>query len=311
MSSGKSTQHRKLKLRRLINDVRRKYLAFKLGRSEADESINRIISPITNRLDKMTQHLKQEPLLAIKQPKSSTVMKTVGVIEEKNPLRIHSKAFKKEPDSSNATPPPPSFVEENYNEKFDDSHHSNNLEESLNAYPENVQHFIRQSLNKETQIDFTYGPRYEHRTSSWSLGGSSLNFDLQSGDIIVDDKFHFPNSDGLMKLLFIKEPKGFTREDEENYKQILNITNVHRREFNPSKQIKSNIGYKYKYIIKKLGGGMMRYNDKAIEYRYWNNINELVDRLCLLHASKEAGNNSNDNEIEAIVEELREAGIIY
>lgn len=328
MSRGdKSTHNRKLKIRQLINDVRRKYLAFKLGRSEADESINRIISPITKRSDKMTQHMKHETSLATKppQPKSSTpigivtkALPDVEGIEEKPSL---SKTMKKELDP-NALSDVKKF--ENNNHDDDDEnvgtdskkiskemHNFNSLEEeTLETYPKNVQRFIRQSLNRDAQIDFTYGPKYDPRASSWSLGGCSLDFD--SGKIIIDGEFYFPDSEGLLKLLFNKEPVGFTREDEENYQRILNITNVHRREFNPSKQIKANIGHKYKNIIKKLGGGMMmRYNEKAIEYRYWNDINELVDRLCLLHASKEAGNNSNDNEIEAIVDELREAGIIY
>lgn len=46
-------------------------------------------------------------------------------------------------------------------------------------------------------------------------------------------------------------------------------------------------------------------------YTYWDDPNELVDRLCLLHASKEAGNNNVSNEIISIVSELRQAGYIF
>ena len=56
----------------------------------------------------------------------------------------------------------------------------------------------------------------------------------------------------------------------------------------------------------------MRYNTKPVEYAYWDDANELVDRLRLLVASKQAGNTtSHDNEILSIIEELREAGVIY
>lgn len=48
-----------------------------------------------------------------------------------------------------------------------------------------------------------------------------------------------------------------------------------------------------------------------IDYMYWDNPNELVDRLRLLIAERSAGNNNHDNEIHAIIEELREANIIY
>jgi len=46
-------------------------------------------------------------------------------------------------------------------------------------------------------------------------------------------------------------------------------------------------------------------------YTYWDDPNELVDRLCLLHASRKAGNNNLSNEILNIESELREAGYIY
>lgn len=47
------------------------------------------------------------------------------------------------------------------------------------------------------------------------------------------------------------------------------------------------------------------------DYIYWDDPNELVERLCLLLASQSAGNPSHNNEILSIMEELREAEIIY
>lgn len=67
---------------------------------------------------------------------------------------------------------------------------------------------------------------------------------------------------------------------------------------------------------KKSGAGitlpdLMRYKkNENISYTYWNEPNELVDRLRLLIASKSAGHSGNTNEIMSIVEELREADII-
>jgi hypothetical protein len=48
-----------------------------------------------------------------------------------------------------------------------------------------------------------------------------------------------------------------------------------------------------------------------LDYRYWDNADELVDRLRLLVMSKRAGHTSHSNEIHAIIDELREANIIY
>ncbi|XP_072766280.1 uncharacterized protein [Anoplolepis gracilipes] len=54
----------------------------------------------------------------------------------------------------------------------------------------------------------------------------------------------------------------------------------------------------------------MTLNDNKIDYVHWNDLNELVDRLRLLDASRRAGNNTYDNEIMSIIEELREDGLI-
>lgn len=43
-----------------------------------------------------------------------------------------------------------------------------------------------------------------------------------------------------------------------------------------------------------LGVGLLaRYNDKPIEYDYWDDPNQLVERLKLLIATKNTGNRSN------------------
>jgi hypothetical protein len=69
----------------------------------------------------------------------------------------------------------------------------------------------------------------------------------------------------------------------------------------------------FKTSKKKTGKGLprvMTLNDNAIDYVHWDDPNELVDRLRLLHASRQAGNNAHDNEILSIIEELSEAGLI-
>ena len=47
------------------------------------------------------------------------------------------------------------------------------------------------------------------------------------------------------------------------------------------------------------------------QYVYWDDPNELVHRLQLLHMSRLAGNTSANNEISSIEEELRERKLIY
>lgn len=54
----------------------------------------------------------------------------------------------------------------------------------------------------------------------------------------------------------------------------------------------------------------MDYNKKPVEFIHWDDPNELVNRLKLLVASQLAGSNSHVNEINSIIEELKEANII-
>lgn len=68
--------------------------------------------------------------------------------------------------------------------------------------------------------------------------------------------------------------------------------------------------------LKRTGKGLIpRYKiaqrNSHLDYVYWDDPNELVDRLRLLIAEQAAGNLSHTNEIHSIIEELREGGYIY
>jgi hypothetical protein len=49
---------------------------------------------------------------------------------------------------------------------------------------------------------------------------------------------------------------------------------------------------------------------QSAKYERWDDPNEHVERLILFVAALQAGNNSVNNEILVIIEELREADII-
>ena len=52
---------------------------------------------------------------------------------------------------------------------------------------------------------------------------------------------------------------------------------------------------------------MLVKREHKTDYIFWDDPNELAERLQLLAASYQAGNRSYTNEIMAILEELREA----
>lgn len=140
----------------------------------------------------------------------------------------------------------------------------------------------------------------------------------------------YTKTPGIVELLFKKNPdlNVITEDDKSNYREMLINTNAHRRDFDPKKPIKSNKGRKYTNIIRPMfirlvknnptssevsGAGMlpvMKKINKNVDFVYWDDPNELVDRLKLLIASYDAGNNGVHNEIISIIEELRESKII-
>lgn len=125
----------------------------------------------------------------------------------------------------------------------------------------------------------------------------------------------FPLTNGLLNLLFLKSPGRFNKADEKAYKRILIISELRIPLLN--KRYSSN---KFKNIIypmfKEKEGGSLQTDymevirNGKIDYKYWDNANELVDRLRLLMASQAAGHTGHNNEIIEIIEELREARII-
>jgi len=157
--------------------------------------------------------------------------------------------------------------------------------------------------------DKIYGPR-SGRGHIPLLGNKEIEFNDEN--ILSFDDQSYPLTPGLEQLIFSKSPKLYTPQDLVSYKQILIQTSAHLTA--DGSRIKKG-GSKYATIIEKLflSGEGMKYGGLKLQKHnlvYWNDPNELVDRLRLLLASQAAGNTSVSNEILSIFEELYEAGII-
>lgn len=173
------------------------------------------------------------------------------------------------------------------------------------------------SGKKTVNIDNVYSVYFAD--DGTMLGDKRIDFD-KNDDIVIDGK-RYAGTQGLYKLIFKKFPdeKINTNADKESYLKILLATNAHRRGHNVHERVKSNKGHKYMNIIgplvlgNKVGKGMPRavmLNDNKVDYVHWDDPNELVDRLRLLEALRQAGHNAHDNEILSIIDELRKAGLI-
>lgn len=157
-----------------------------------------------------------------------------------------------------------------------------------------------QSANR----DKIYGPK-KFNNDTIKLGSKEVEFTSSS---IVIDKTPYQLSQGLLQLIFSKHPKLYNDQDLKTYSEILTQTSAHLNSNGLS--IKTG-GKKYKNIIQQLfpSGRGLSVSLQKHNYIYWNDANELVNRLKLLLASKSAGNTGVSNEILSIFEELHEAGV--
>lgn len=216
-----------------------------------------------------------------------------------------------------------SASDNSYNDSNDDDDDDNNSFKTTESYSSSHTDPIYRK-HFETSKDIPFGVRMVN--DKLMLGSNIVSIT----DKIMKVKGSTYNlTPGLYNLLFMKQPDLdiITEDDKRNYKILLLETNAHRRDFNPNKAIKSNKGKKYLNIIKPLfqlskqhvrsdvptyGQGLptMKNVSSDVSYVYWDDPNELVERLKLLIASRDAGNTGLDNEIIAIIEELRESGFV-
>ncbi|KAK5645903.1 hypothetical protein RI129_004367 [Pyrocoelia pectoralis] len=182
-----------------------------------------------------------------------------------------------------------------------------------------VERIIRDT---ENAIDSTYGVHYNVDTDKWTIGNTQV--DIEGKDLVINGH-KYEGTPGLYDLIIMNEPDEslVTKQDESNYTKILKVTNVARRLYDANEQLRGSRSKKYTKIIKPFllasspqpisGSGATIFkelNNKAIEYKYWNNVHELIQDLQVLWAERSAGNTGLVNEIISIVEELYEDGYI-
>ena len=153
---------------------------------------------------------------------------------------------------------------------------------------------------EEEEKDKIYGPKKYHN-GVIELGREEVKFN--NNTIIIKDK-SYQLTPGLVELLFSRYPMQYTDNDLNTYKLILIQTSAHLT-LDGTKIKKA--GTKYKQIITKLFPSGMGVKLQTHNLVYWNDPNELVDRLRLLLASQSAGNTGVSNEILSIFEKLYES----
>lgn len=169
---------------------------------------------------------------------------------------------------------------------------------------------------KKQGFDLRYGLR-QSETGELMIGSQPVTIDETNELTVNNEKIYLTL--GLFELLCKKDPQDYVASDLENYKRILELTNAHRFQYDSLRKVYRGNSQKYRLIISKLypptenkskkGSGVFIPQAEKT-YLYWDDPNELVERLSLLLASKQAGHTGHEREILSIEEELREAGYI-
>ena len=194
--------------------------------------------------------------------------------------------------------------------KAHESRISNVIEIEL---PQKIQEYTSMfsTRGKRKNLDEKLGIR--KLSNGYFIGNAPVDL-KDNGDIIIGGR-EYQSTEGLLELLFKKNPidELVTEADIIHYRSIVLNTNADKKYFKANELIREDpTGKLEKYVKRSVAGeGYMVTNSSPINYMYWNDPNELIDRLRLLDSAVQAGNMSHINEIESIIEELREAKIIY
>lgn len=260
-------------IEKTIETIRKKYHALKTNKIDEDNSFEQKYKPIIQPLQMLaTEHKTVKPFLMKEEQEQDEIKPTIDItLPENIPLQ-----------SMSTNQPMKKSLRSQYMEM------------------------------RKRSIDNIYGVHFSD--DGYMIGDK--RFTVDGKDNIYVDGVKYKGTSGLYELIFKRKPNNriYTNRDLLNYKKILTMSNVHRDD---NGLLKRNKAYKYLHVIRpmfaneKHGHGLsMQLNNNKIDYVHWDDANELIERLRLLVASQRAGNNAHDNEIQSIIEELYEAGII-
>ncbi|XP_073829702.1 uncharacterized protein [Musca autumnalis] len=297
-------------LKRLVkskNVLKRKFQSIKMGEDAKTTELTNTFKPLTEPINKLLK-LSTENATKMIAPKKENMDSFRESFVASTPFKKYKPEIKLEPSILEGKEDKGDYLQndDTYNTSRDDTFYSENEDDEDD--PINLT-----LLKKNKKLDTVYGP-HKDENGEWMFGDKPLK--ISDEKITIGNK-NWAFTPGLFELLFYQNPKKYDPTELDIYKTILLDSNAFKINYDPNGRIKGNKGQKYKRIIKKLmgdthsGKGLMTLSPSKPNYIYWDDPNELVERLKLLMASQQAGNNNHTNEIVSIIEELREGNIIY
>ena len=129
-------------------------------------------------------------------------------------------------------------------------------------------------------------------------------------DNIIVDGEKFRGTPGLWQLIMEEKLRNFTKEDLDEYKDLLIKTNAFHHNFNPKNpNPRSSKSYKWNNLLRYIWYEMEGYEGKGT-VTMSSDPNALLERLDLLLASQKAGHTGVGNELVSICDELKRQGIL-
>lgn len=321
--------------------IKRKYNLIKSNKFETESFVKETFKPMIEPLEKLAENnsklsqRKKKKYSGLLQPKKEETMDEKDVlVKSMENEDISSKVDSFEnlnfANTSDAEKYLPSKVDSFENVNFSNTSDAEKFDENevFQTPPSDSLNKYLSMLKKQqiTTLDTVYGVR-KLQNGNLMIGDQQINFE--------DDKIYigndtFDRSNGLVELLFKKKPltTAVTKDDLTLYGRIIQKTNAHRKYYKAHEEVRNQPSEKFRDIISPLiktpkksstvGDGFALSQPykiarprSQIDYIYWDDPNELVERLRLLLAETSAGNQNHVNEIQSIIEELREAEIIY
>ena len=303
--------------------IRQKHLQLKSNLHDVQTDVSKVFQPIIKPLNKIASDDKQKrvhPYLHSSTPRKNRTKSKLSFSD------VESEAEEEQESSIFKT------VTQKTGQNDTNNNLSENIEKaSFDALPDdnkvNPQRYMDDVDNRGFNVD-SNGFDVRKAYGDYMIGNQKIEF--KGGKVIVGEE-KYPATEGLLELLFKKNvnDKLVTANDAQYYQKIALDSNLVRKNFKPNNSFKKPSYHpKFDTYLRQLnpsnnlenmnksGKGLPKFmiakrRERSLDYMYWDDPNELVDRLRVLVAERSAGNNNHNNEIIAIIEELREAKIIY
>lgn len=331
-TSEPQTKHEHLKnsIIKTRNTIKKKFQNLHNSKLAINEKVTETYKPIIEPLEKLVKREKvkrdeEEELIKLQkktEPKTEyvylpgSVFKTAVAPHRENPFKptpVVESSQRPGHDISGVSP------------MFEDAMEGDSLED-------NIINKIRSGTDSP-HLDTKYGFKYKRGELMLGKEKVAVKTTKSKPTYLIGKKL-FPATPGVTDLLLSDNPQNYSEDDLKTYKNMLVHTSAHRQNFNKFNEVnRDKSDPKYTKIISRLfptsqrklhqkkGASLnkpqTKYKtmnrkgaDDGFNYVYWDDPNELIDRLRLLMASQTAGHTGHDNEIISIIEELREAKII-